>query len=90
MVAQSRRGGIHLNVDIMPPDEILANRGSFLYNGNSSVENRNQCFCLCLAHYANAAISDHEKLVYANQLHSIHIGHNHMVNRYCSFMLEFG
>lgn len=86
-VAQSRRGGAHLKLDTVPHDEILANKGQFLYNANRSVENNNLCFYLCLAHYANTAMSDHEKLVYAKQLHSVHIGRDHMVNRYRSLML---
>lgn len=69
-VARNRSGGARLNLGTVPSDEILANEGPFLYNPKTSVEDNHLCFCLCLAHSANASMSDHQKLVYTKQLHS--------------------
>ncbi len=69
MVACNRSGGAHLKLGNVPYDEILSKKGRFLYNPNNC-ENNNLCFCLCLAHFKNAKMSESEKLEYAKQLHS--------------------
>ena len=76
-VAQNRSGGARLKLGSVPYDEILPMKGRFLYNPNDGVEDNNLCFCLCLAHSADAAVSDQEKMEYAKQLHNA-VGLDHM------------
>ncbi len=68
-VVCNRSGGACLKFGNVPYDEILSKKGRFLYNSNNC-ENSHLCFCLCLAHFKNAKMSESEKLEYAKQLHS--------------------